>query len=78
MTGTLSSVYVFSMIYGCRSGTLCSGTVVGWSTGWGRSNERWRKVALLLYAFGISEPYLSEVIVFSFFVDRMASMLEAV
>ena len=90
MTVTLSSVTESTIMAGCGSVTLCyvtgfgwvctlcSGTWVGWGSGLRWDKARWRKVDILLYAFCISEPYLSEGIVFSFFIDRMASMLEAV
>ena len=40
----------------------------------GRGKELWRKVDLLLYASCIYEPYLSEGIMFYFFMDKMSSM----
>ena len=67
-----------SMMSGYGAGNLCSGTGVGWGADWGRGKAQRGKVSILLYKFCIYEPYLSEGIVFSFFIDRMASMSEDV
>ena len=90
MTGTLSSVSESSTMAVCRAGTLssgtgvgwactlCSGTWVGWGDGWGQGKAIWTKVYILLYAFCIYEPYPSECILFSFIINKMDSMWEAV
>ena len=90
MTVTFSSMAASSIMSCCGAGTLCYGTWVGWvcnlfsGTGfgwgdvWGRGKARWRKIGILLYEFCISKPYLSEGIVFSFFIDRMARTSEDV